>query len=164
MNRALHSLLIGAIIIFMNGLEAHAGETIVKRKFYLKSYTPRNIAIKSAMVPGWGQYANHQTGKAYVISTAFFASVGSAYILHQVAEEKYDDYKDKGLTDDELYDDYETYYNGALIAGGIAVLVWLYGITDAYVFAKDEIKRIEEYSWQLQFDHKQIRLAYKKKF
>ena len=53
-----------------------------------------------------------------------------------------DDYEKQGLKDDELYDDYETYYNGSLIAAGVAAAMWLYGITDAYVFAKDEIKRI----------------------
>ncbi|MFH1378836.1 MAG: DUF5683 domain-containing protein [bacterium] len=140
-------------------------EPLGKKKIYLKRYTPRNAAIKSALLPGWGQYANHREGKAYAIAITEIITLSSAYALFYTAQDKYDEYTDKGLKDDELYDDYESYMQGSLIAGGLSVGIWLYSIAEAYVFARDEIKRRNrESSLRLHYDGTKTVLAYQRKF
>ena len=139
-------------------------ENPFKKKIYLKHYTPGNVAIKSALCPGWGQYANRQYGKAYLVAATEIAALAAAGALYYLADEKFDEYKEDGLKDGSAYDDYETYHQGSLIAGGVAVVVWIYSITEAYVYARDEIQRRNESTWHIDFDSRRVVLAYKKKF
>ncbi len=135
-----------------------------KKKVYLKDYTPMNAAMRSAVFPGWGQYANHQEGKAYFISAAEVILISSALILDDIARDKYDEYRDKGIKDDDLFEDYETYHQASVVAGGVAASIWVYSIFEAYFFARDEIRRRDEYSWHIQQDGKKIMVSWKKRF
>jgi hypothetical protein len=99
----------------------------------LGAHTPVNAAIRSTVLPGWGQFFNSDTTKGYVVSAGFVVTALASYYFYSKANDTYADYENKGVKGDALYSDYETQSNQAAITSFIAAGIWVYGIADAYI-------------------------------
>ncbi len=105
-------------------------------------YTATNAAIRSAVMPGWGQRWNEQKTKGWIVFGAFAATVFGAFYYLNKSESDYDSYKKLGARDSSYYDDYERDLNTSRIFGIAAVLIWAYAVVDAYIVAD---KKSQEY-------------------
>lgn len=110
-------------------------------------YKPRWAAIKSAIIPGWGQFQNRSYWKIPIIYAAF-AGVGYFYLDNRQQYRLYQEsflikYNNDSLADDPFptltvdqaasaRDFYRRYRDFAIIGGG---LVYLLQIAEAYVHA-----------------------------
>ncbi len=86
---------------------------------------------RAAILPGWGQYHNHQYMKGIVITGAFVISLGLT--IYSVADEKakYDKYLNTNENHDLLYKEAQDAYNTALILGIITAVIYAGSIVDA---------------------------------
>ena len=104
-------------------------------------YTATNAALRSAIMPGWGQGWNNQKTKGWIVFGVFAASVfGTFYYLNK-SEGDYISYERLGAKDSSYYDDYERDLNTSRILGCVAVATWIYAVVDAYLVAKKESKK-----------------------
>lgn len=105
-------------------------------------YTAANAAIRSAVMPGWGQRWNEQKTKGWIVFGVFAATVfGTFYYLNK-SEGTYNSYKRLGARNSYYYDDYEKELLTSRIFGFLAVATWIYAVVDAYVVAD---KKSQEY-------------------
>ena len=96
------------------------------------SHSPGNAAIRSALVPGWGQAFNGNQVKGTLWFSAFaLAAVGSAVMANQ-ADKTHDEYEATGRNNGPLYDDYEREYKLSLVLAAAAVGVWAMSVVNAY--------------------------------
>ncbi len=86
---------------------------------------------RAAILPGWGQYHNHQYVKGMVITGAFVVSLGLT--IYSVIDEKvkYDKYLNTNENHDALYNEAQGAYNTALILGIITAVIYAGSIVDA---------------------------------
>jgi hypothetical protein len=94
--------------------------------------TPTNAALRSALLPGWGQHFNEQYTKGYIVFGVFIVSAFGAFYFNAQADSKYEDYMELGLKDNSLFDDYESDYNTSRILTFTAIAAWVYAVADAY--------------------------------
>jgi hypothetical protein len=94
----------------------------------------KNSAIRSVVLPGWGQYNNGQKLKGYVMGTTILLSLGATYLLYTKANKTYDDYEQLGLKSSSLYDDYQAQSNQAMVASIFCAGLWVWNIIDAYIY------------------------------
>ena len=104
-------------------------------------YTELNAAIRSAVMPGWGQGWNGQKTKGWIVFGVFAVSVFGAFYYLNKSEGDYDSYKKLGSRDSSYYDDYEKDLNTSRTLGCIAAAVWIFAVVDAYFVAKKESKK-----------------------
>lgn len=95
---------------------------------------PKNILDpmwRAAILPGWGQYHNHQYTKGMIITGAFVISLGLT--IYSVIDEKakYDKYLNTNENHEALYKDAQDAYNTALILGIITAAIYAGSIVDA---------------------------------
>lgn len=103
---------------------------------YLIQPDPRpSAALRSLLLPGWGQIHKNDRRKGYVlISSAVIttATLGIFQILQHNAHSDYKNATDPGIIE-QKYDSYNRFYkirnNSALLLGG----VWLYAFFDALI-------------------------------
>ncbi|MBN1622313.1 MAG: hypothetical protein JW871_06955 [Endomicrobiales bacterium] len=137
----------------------------IRINFYAKTRT--NALLRSAVLPGWGQVFNGQRRKGYIIGAMELTTVlGSVYLFSQ-ASTKYDEYADTGLKNSTLYDDYQTQYNTAVMATGVAVVIWLYSMADAYFSGSSADMDYEEEirDWKVyMYARKDLKVLYQYKF
>jgi len=109
-----------------------SGAEIDYHVFDVSSRTPAHAAIRSALVPGWGQVFNKDKVKGilFFVTTAATA-IGSAVVYHD-AKDSYQDYKAQGIQNSSLYDDYEDERTQAMVLGVAALVFYTVGIVDAY--------------------------------
>lgn len=103
---------------------------------YFLKHTRPNAALRSALVPGWGQFFNEQPVKGWVAGTVFFGAVGAYFYYTGRANEYFTDYEARGLSADASYADYEEQKQNAVTALTVAGGAWFLGIVDAYLFGK----------------------------
>ncbi|MBR3654087.1 MAG: hypothetical protein IKN62_01470 [Elusimicrobia bacterium] len=104
-------------------------------------YTEMNAALRSAVMPGWGQGWNNQKIKGWIVFGVFAVSVfGTFYYLNK-SEGDYVTYKRLGSRGASYYDDYENDLNTSRILGCVAVATWVFAVVDAYLVAKKESKK-----------------------
>ena len=112
-------------------------------------------AIRSVLIPGWGQFYNQQKVKSAFIGGAFAASVvatgvtaGLAYSTHQAysnfTPEAFEEQTGQSITESNqqetvagLRDQANTQYSVAAVMGAAAGAIWLFGIVDAYIAGID---------------------------
>lgn len=94
--------------------------------------TPGNAALRSALVPGWGQWFNGERQKGALLGSSTLVAAGAAAWLFVQSDRTYDDYTARGVADDPLHDRYKRERLGAWIALGAVSAVYIYGIVDAY--------------------------------
>lgn len=103
---------------------------------YFQKHTRPAAALRSALVPGWGQFFNDQSVKGWVAGTLFFGAVGSYFYYTNRSDEYYRDYEARGLRDDASYADYEEQKQNAVTALTVAGSVWFLSVLDAYLFGE----------------------------
>lgn len=104
-------------------------------------YTEINAALRSAVMPGWGQGWNNQKTKGWIVFGIFAASVFGTFYYLAKADGEYVSYERLGARNSSYYDDYEKDLNTSRICGTIAVATWIFAIVDAYLVAKKESKK-----------------------
>ena len=104
-------------------------------------YTEINAALRSAVMPGWGQGWNGQKTKGWIIFGVFAVSVFGTFYYLAKADGDYVSYERLGARDSSYYDDYEKDLNTSRILGCVAVATWVFAIVDAYFVAKKESKK-----------------------
>jgi hypothetical protein len=97
---------------------------------------PVNSAVRSFILPGWGQFHNSQNTKGYFVGSFALVTLAGAYLLNDQANKTYTDYQNEGLKDGSKYDDYQTQQNEAMTVSAICAVVWIYGVVDAYIYGK----------------------------
>lgn len=120
-----------AVVDRVFGVKGEAAD-IKYHAIELSNHSPLNAGIRSAIVPGWGQWFNRQPVKATAL---FIVVVGGAYgavRLNHAANSAYDEYKSDGLKNGAKYDDYQRQQTQSALLGGAAVLLWGYSVWDAY--------------------------------
>lgn len=98
----------------------------------LSNHSPLNAGIRSAIVPGWGQWFNRQPAKAAAL---FLVVAGGAYgtlKMRRRANDAYDEYKAFGIQSGSQYDDYEKRRSQMIILGSATLFLYGYTIWDAY--------------------------------
>ncbi len=113
-------------------------------KIDLSARTPTNMALRSVVLPGWGQHENGNTTKAYIIGGAVLFSGAAACYYFDRANTTYEEYADQGVRDNALYSDYESQYGKANALTVAAIVLWVYGIMDAYGDASENFRSEEE--------------------
>lgn len=98
----------------------------------MTQHSPKSSAIRSAFVPGWGQAYNRQRVKGALLFTTFAALTFGAIEQYNASKDSYDTYRERGLSGDPSYDDYESEQTRAWILGTAALALWGFAIVDAY--------------------------------
>jgi len=100
--------------------------------YELEALSFRNNLIKSAMIPGWGQFATKNNGKATVIlSLEIVTLIGSIYFYDQ-AMVNYNRYKTATQIDEinRYYSKAQTPHQYSIMLLGLAAVVWGYNVFD----------------------------------
>ena len=100
--------------------------------------TALNSALRSAVMPGWGQGWNGQKTKGWIVFGVFAASVFGAFYYLNKSEGDYVSYERLGARSSSYYDDYEKDLNTSRILGCVAVATWIFAVVDAYLVANKE--------------------------
>ncbi len=98
----------------------------------LSNHSPLNAGIRSAIVPGWGQWFNRQPVKATSLFIVVVGGVYGAVRLSHAANSSYDEYQSDGVRNGSKFDDYQRQKTQSEVLGGAAFLLWGYTIWDAY--------------------------------
>lgn len=106
----------------------------------LSKYTGTNAALRSLVMPGWGQGWNEQYTKGWIVFGIFAVSTFGAFYYYNKSESDYKSYEENGSINSSKYDDYEKNYNTSFICGVVAVTTWVYAVADAYFVGKEKSK------------------------
>lgn len=109
---------------------------VISIEINLKEHNGISAAVRSLLLPGWGQYYNEQKQKTYVIATAVSILCLSGFYFYTDAEQIYKKYEEKGLKNDPLYDEYEQKITAANILFILTGLAWGYSVIDAYIYGE----------------------------
>lgn len=120
-----------AVVDRVFGVKGEAGN-IDYHVVEFSKVSPMNSAVRSALIPGWGQHFNRQPVKGSVLFLSFAATTFGAFYLNSKSNHSYDDYKARGSRNDSLFDDYEDEKSQATILGIGAGLIWAFSIFDAH--------------------------------
>ena len=104
-------------------------------------YTEMNAALRSAVMPGWGQSWNGQKTKGWIVFGVFAVSVFGAFYYLAKADGDYVTYERVGSRNSSYYDDYEKDLNTSRTFGCVAAAAWIFAVVDAYLVAKKESKK-----------------------
>ncbi|MDD5021281.1 MAG: DUF5683 domain-containing protein [Endomicrobiaceae bacterium] len=138
---------------------------LCNQKFDFSDYSASNAALRSALLPGWGQGWNEQETKGWIIFGVFVASACTALHFNNEAEKNYKLYAEIGAPAGSEYDNYKRNFDTARILATVAVLTWIYAVTDAYFVAKKEQKKYVSKKVNLvMYDNDGFKLEYKTKF
>lgn len=99
-----------------------------------KAKEPKNMLDpmwRAVILPGWGQYHNHQYIKGMVITGAFVIALGLTIYSVNDEKAKYDKYLNTNENHDVLYKEAQDAYNTALILGIITAAIYAGSIVDA---------------------------------
>ncbi len=105
-------------------------------QLYEMEYLPlgRNV-LKSAVTPGFGQFATKHNTKATVILSAELVSVMGALYFYNIAQKNYKLYQDATQIDEinKYWERAETPYHYSLMLVGLSGIIWAYNIYDVVV-------------------------------
>lgn len=157
MLRKLFTIIVAAAV-----LSPAAARAAQSANLDLSARTPGNATLRSAILPGWGQWFNGQNTKAYVLGSLAVVGLAATVTLNAKAASTYSDYEKVGVVNDSLYDDYNTQQGQAMSAGLFTAAVWVYGMIDAYVVAERQAKR--NAGVMLYRERDGLKLAFSKRF
>lgn len=91
--------------------------------------------LKSAVIPGWGQFSTKRYTRATVILSLELVSVMSAIYFHDKAMTNHDLYESATQIDDinHYYGEAQTPYQYSLMALGFGAVVWAYNLYDVII-------------------------------
>ena len=129
-------------------------------------HKPVNAAVRSALMPGWGQLWNEQNTKAYITFGVFAVSVVGAFYFNSQSQQKWKDYEKQGIVNSSLYDDYQSNRDTSTVLTYVAIGTWLYAVIDAYFTCKSQASNPKTSSFNFFYDqrNKSFCAAYSKKF
>ncbi|HNZ33417.1 MAG TPA: hypothetical protein P5518_05770 [Candidatus Cloacimonas sp.] len=126
-------------------------EDLKQRQELLQIYEmeaqPLNTNIlKSALIPGWGQFSTKESTKGTVILGAEIVLAGGAYYFMDRAMSKYRLYEKATQVDDieKYYKDAQVPYQYSFIMIGFAGIIWAYNIFDVIQSTQDYNVRLWE--------------------
>jgi hypothetical protein len=108
------------------------GADIKHYVFDVSNRTPRHAALRSALVPGWGQHFNNEKGKALLFFVTTVGLAAGSLIRYSDSRHTYNEYKESGSRNSVLFDDYEDERTQALAMGVTALVLYTFGIIDAH--------------------------------
>ncbi len=132
------------------GVEGHGGN-VAYYSIDFSVHSPQNAALRSALVPGWGQLFNQHKVKGSLIMATTAVTAIAAVSLYGQSRDSYDDYKSLGVKGSSKYDDYSRQYTQAAFLGGVTLALWTFAVIDAYRNAYNPL-------WSTQADN-QIQVA-----
>jgi hypothetical protein len=100
--------------------------------YELSNRTPTSSAIRSAVVPGWGQFFNDQPTKGVLFFTVFTAALAGSIIQYRASRDSFTDYRTTGIKNSSTFDDYEDEKQQSWILAGVAVAMWGVAVWDAH--------------------------------
>lgn len=95
--------------------------------------SPTGALLRSAALPGWGQFYNERPVKGIVLGALELGLLALLVDEHIRAESARDDFLESGDSGDEA--EYETHRERRLDLVWLTAASWLYGMMDAYVDA-----------------------------
>jgi hypothetical protein len=98
----------------------------------LSERAPVNAAVRSALIPGWGQGFNGEYKKGTMLFVTFAVAAYGSYHLSQKANDSLDTYNARGVKDGPEIDDYNKQHSQAILLGTAALAIWAYSIFDAH--------------------------------
>ncbi len=101
--------------------------------YTFNSKSSGNAALRSLMLPGWGQFFNEQPTKGFIFAGAELIAIGTAFMMYSGANSTYSDYETKRTT--ALYDDYSSKIDTANMFVYLAAAIWAGNVLDAYLSA-----------------------------
>jgi len=121
-----------AVVTFMSVSLVSARE----ETYNFNTKSPGNAALRSLMLPGWGQFFNEQPTKGMIFAGAELVAIGTAFMMSSKANSTYSDYETKRTS--SLYDDYSSQINTANMFVYAAAAIWVGNIIDAYLSGDSE--------------------------
>ncbi len=118
-----------AVVAFMSVSLVSAREAT----YNFNSKSSGNAALRSLMLPGWGQFFNEQPTKGYIFAGAELILIGTAFMSYSGANSTYSDYETQRTT--ALYDDYSSKIGTANMFVYAAAAIWVGNVIDAYLSA-----------------------------
>ncbi|NQV15928.1 hypothetical protein HQ531_10765 [bacterium] len=118
-----------------NFMSVSAGLAVVKRY-------PITAAFRSLIVPGWGQFYNDKPTKGSLVlgaETVLAISTVVSYLMYKQSLNSYERAGNSELAQSS-YDEVETYSKMNWGSLGALGTVWVYGIIDAYMDSRSQIK------------------------
>ncbi|MDD5259995.1 MAG: DUF5683 domain-containing protein [bacterium] len=97
------------------------------------SHTPGNAALRSLMLPGWGQFFNGQPTKGYIFAGAEIVAIGAAVMMNSSANSIFNEYETQRTQ--TLYNDYSSKVDTANMFVYAAAAIWVGNVIDAYFSA-----------------------------
>ncbi len=97
------------------------------------SRTPGNAALRSLMLPGWGQFFNEQPTKGFIFAGAEIVAIGAAVMMNSSANSVYSDYETQRTQ--TLYNSYSSKVDTANMFVYAAAAIWVGNVIDAYFSA-----------------------------
>ena len=129
----LRSLVIAmAVVAFMSVSLVSAQE----EDYNFNSKSPMNAAVRSLMLPGWGQFFNEQPTKGLIFAGAELVAIGTAFMMYSSANSTYNDYETQRTT--ALYDDYSSKIDTANMFVYASAAIWIGNVIDAYLSADSD--------------------------
>lgn len=119
--------IVTVICILMLPWQAWSNESA----YNFKAQIPMNAALRSLLIPGWGQFFNEQPTKGLILVGAEAVAIGGAFMLHSKANSTYEDYEQKRT--DTLYDDYSSQFDTANMFVYLSAAIWAWNVVDAYI-------------------------------
>lgn len=126
----------------------------------LREHNGISAAVRSFLLPGWGQYYNEQKQKAYIFFGTTIIPLCTGWYFYNDAEQTYKKYEEKGLKNDPLYEEYEKKFITANIFFVISMISWGYGIIDAYLHGEN-YKRKYGFEMKLHKDKTNFQFVYR---
>lgn len=115
-------------------------EDLLARQNRLQLYELESVGfnaniLKSAVMPGWGQFATKHNTKATLILSMEIVSVIGAIYFHDQAKKNYDKYYAANQIDDinDYWGKAEKPHHYSLMLMGLASVIWGYNIYDVVV-------------------------------
>jgi len=129
-----------AILLFNSGAFASINLDLSAPK-------PINAAVRSALLPGWGQMWNQQETKGWIVLGVFAVTVAGGFYFNYLAEKDYQDYVALGAVNGSKFDDYLSKRKVSQIFTFAAIGTWVYAVVDAYFTCKSQVANNQRTSW-----------------
>lgn len=120
-----------AVVGRMFGVEGDISN-IKYHEWELTAHSPRNAAVRSLFVPGWGQYFNRQRVKGSVLFLTTLGATMASFSLYNKSRHTYEDYKVQGSKDSSAYEDYKDQRTHSFLLGAAVAVLWSATVVDAH--------------------------------
>ncbi len=112
--------------------------------YEMNKFNYRDKVIKSAIVPGWTQFAAGKYAKGQIILGLEVALFVSSFYYYDQAMNYYDKYKNADYIGDieDYYEKTKTPWRNSQLFFGLGVMVWIYNIYDTFLV-------VDEYNTEL---------------